>query len=195
MKNMTTIQSLISDLTSGNDDFAEFTVDQIVARGTEALPALFELLDSSNPNNRWWALRVLAVIHDPAVPPKLQEALHDPDHTIRQCAALGLSKQTSVAAIPDLIKILNDEDRLAARLAGDALISIGGPAVQPLIEILEGDDNSARIEAARALGIIGDTRAIPVLFAAWEDGSALLQHWIEQGFEKMGVGMQFFNPK
>ena len=109
---MTDIQSLIADLTSGNDEFAEFTVDQIVAKGTEALPALFELLDSSNPNNRWWALRVLAVIHDASVPPRLQEALHDPDHTIRQCAALGLSKQCSLAAIPDLIETLNDEDIL-----------------------------------------------------------------------------------
>ena len=94
-----------------------------------------------------------------------------------------------------MIKTLNDEDRLAARLAGDALISIGGPAVQPLIDVLEGDENGARVEAARALGLIGDTRAIPVMFAAWENGSALIQHWIEQGFEKMGVGMQFFNPE
>lgn len=190
----TQLQALISDLTSDDEVRAVAAVDNISALGIKALPALFKLLDESDPNKRWWAIRVLSAIPDPEVPERLRQALSDPDYTIRQCAALGLSQQPSVNTIPDLIQTLNDEDRLVARLAADALIAIGGPAVTDLIEVLENGPQSSQVESARALAVIGDTRAIPAMFAAWEDGSALIRHWIEQGFERMGVGMQFFKP-
>jgi HEAT repeat protein len=163
--------------------------------GAAALPALFELMDTPDPNKRWWAIRVLSAIPDPEVTLHLRKALSDPDYTIRQCAALGLSQQPDVESIPALIERLEDDDRLVARLAADALIAIGGPAVMDLIETLESGPQSSQIEAARALAVIGDTRAIPTMFAAWEEGSALIRHWIEQGFERMGVGMQFFEPE
>ena len=186
---------LISDLTSDDEVRAVAAVDKISALGSEALPALFELLDEPDPNKRWWAIRVLSAIPDQEVPQRLRQALRDPDYTIRQCAALGLSQQPSVDTIPDLIQTLNDDDRLVARLAADALIAIGGPAVTDLIEILENGGASSQVESARALAVIGDTRAIPAMFAAWEEGSALIRHWIEQGFERMGVGMKFFKPE
>jgi HEAT repeat protein len=191
----TDLQTLISNLVSDDDDRAVAAVDEISALGSEALPALFELLDTPDPNKRWWAIRVLSAIPDPEVPPRLRKALGDPDYTIRQCAALGLSQQPNIASIPDLIETLNDDDRLVARLAADALIAIGGPSVTDLIQTLENSPQPSKVEAARALAVIGDTRAIPAMFAAWEDGSALIQHWIEQGFERMGVGMQFFKPE
>ena len=188
------IPLLITQLTSGDEDQAIAAADQLTSIGKAALPALFALLDSPDPEERWWALRVLSAIPDPEVLPRLRQALEDPDYTIRQCAALGLSQQPDTDAIPALIQALNDKDRLVARLAGDALIAIGGPAVTSLIEALEIGPPAVRIEAARALSVIGDTRAIPAMFAAWEDGSTLVRHWIEQGFERMGVGMQFFQP-
>jgi HEAT repeat protein len=170
-------------------------VDEISAMGKKALPALFRLLDAPDPNKRWWAIRVLSAIPDPEVPEKLREALQDPDYTVRQCAALGLSQQPNLDSIPDLIQSLNDKDRLVARLAADALIAIGGPAVTILIQVLETGSQPSKVEAARALAVIGDTRAIPTMFAVWENGSALIRHWVEQGFERMGVGMQFFKPE
>ena len=115
------LQLLVSDLTSGDDAVAEKSVPQIAALGAKALPALFPLLDSADPENRWWALRVLAEIQHPDIPPQLCAALHDSDTSVRQCAALGLSGQPSAAAIADLAALLGDEDRLLARLSGDAL--------------------------------------------------------------------------
>jgi HEAT repeat protein len=189
------LQKLLTALTSDNDVSAVAAVDEISAMGKSALPALFELLESSDPNKRWWAIRVISAIPDPEVTRRLMKALHDPDYTIRQCAALGLSQQPNVDSIPDLIGTLDDEDRLVARLAADALIAIGGPAVTDLIETLENGPQTSQIEAARALAVIGDTRAIPTMFSAWENGSALIRHWIEHGFERMGVGMKFFEPE
>jgi hypothetical protein len=63
-----------------------------------------------------------------------------------------------------------------------------------LIDTLENGLQPSKVEAARALAVIGDTRAIPAMYTAWENGSALIRHWVEQGFERMGVGMQFFKP-
>jgi len=192
---LTDLQELLTALTSDDDVSAVAAVDEISAMGKEALPALFELLESSDPNKRWWAIRVLSAIPDPEVTTRLMKALHDPDYTIRQCAALGLSQQPNADSIPDLISTLDDDDRLAARLAADALIAIGGPSVTDLIQTLENGPQTSQIEAARALAVIGDTRAIPTMFSAWENGSALIRHWIEHGFERMGVGMKFFEPE
>ncbi len=52
----------------------------------------------------------------------------------------------------------------------------------------------ARREAARSLAAIGDPRAVPALYSVLEDDSALLVYWAEQGLERMGVGMVYFNP-
>lgn len=189
------LQALLSDLISDDDVRAVAAVDGLSALGKPALPALLAMCQDPDPNRRWWAIRVLSAIPDPQVPAQLRKALADPDYTVRQCAALGLSQQPTVDSIPDLIDTLNDHDRLVGRLAADALIAIGGPAVTDLIRVLETGPQPSRVEAARALAVIGDTRAIPAMFAAWEDGSALIRHWVEHGFERMGVGMQFFQPE
>jgi HEAT repeat protein len=191
----TDLQNLIANLLSDDENLSVAAVDKISAMGEAALPGLFTLLESPNPNRRWWAIRVLSAIPHPEVPPRLREALQDSDYTIRQCAALGLSQQPDITSIPDLVERLNDDDRLVARLAADALIAIGGPAVTDLIDTLENGPQPSKVEAARALAVIGDTRAIPVMYAAWENGSSLIRHWVEQGFERMGVGMQFFEPE
>ena len=169
-------------------------MNEIAALGESALQALFGILDSHDHDKRWWTLRALCLIQHPDVLHQLQASLRDTDPAIRQCAALGLSQQPHIDSIPALIATLSDSDRLTARLAGDALIAIGNLAVTALISTLKIGSPAAQIEAARALAAIGDTRAIPAMFAAWEGGSTLIQHWIEQGFEKMGVGMQFFKP-
>jgi HEAT repeat protein len=185
---------LIAKLTSRDDEVAEAVVGQLAALGETALPALFDLIESADAEKRWWALRALAVISHPEVPPRLWEALHDPDPAVQQCAALGLVKQPWGEATPDLIALLGAEDRLLARLSGDALIATGSPALPALITTLENGPQPARIEAARALALIGDKEAIPALFKAWQEGSSMVQHWAEEGLDRMGVGMQFFSP-
>ncbi len=174
---------------------AEAAAIEIAAFGREALPALESLLASENADHRWWFTRTLALIADPRASTMLLESFQDTDVAVRQCAALALKEQPTPEAIPALIIALDDTDRLLSRLAGDALIAQGEVAVPALIEILEKGEQRQQGDAARALALIGDTRAIPVMFEVWERGSILVQHWIEQGFERMGVGMTFFNPE
>jgi len=60
--------------------------------------------------------------------------------------------------------------------------------------VLNSSPQAARLEAARALALIADQRAIPSLFQALDGESALLEYWANEGLERMGVGMAFFIP-
>jgi HEAT repeat protein len=184
----------IEALTSGDDEQAEAAIPQIIAQGTSIFPALTELLSSPDPDQRWWALRAMAELDEPDVPALLVAALEDPDRSVRQCAALGLRLKPDPGGIEGLIESMQGQDPLLSSLAADALVAIGEPAVPALLDALSGGSPSARLQAVRALALIGDRRAIPALFAALEDQSSLVQYWAENGLEKMGVGMTFFKP-
>jgi HEAT repeat protein len=51
-----------------------------------------------------------------------------------------------------------------------------------------------RVNLARALALIGDTAAIPALFRALDDESAIVAHWADEGLERLGVGQVYFRP-
>jgi HEAT repeat protein len=69
--------------------------------------------------------------------------------------------------VEPLIAALKDGDQGVRRSATEALVKIGGPAVEPLIAA--SIDQDVRKYAARALGRIGDPRAVEPLSAALED--------------------------
>lgn len=186
--------ALIVEFTSGSDTRAEAAALELAAKGPKSLPLLKELTTEPNSDVRWWATRALAEIDDPGVPALLVHALVDPDPEVRYCGALALSCQPGEQAISNLIQALDTQDTLLARLAGIALVAMGDTAVPALIEVMDNRSHVARLEAARALSEIGDTRAIPALFKALEEGSVVLEYWASEGLEKMGVGMTFFEP-
>ena len=185
---------LTREFTRGSDIRAEKAALQLASAGSQSLEILSQLIEHQNPDVRWWATRSLAEIHTTEASQLLLKVLHDPEPEVRQCAALALRGQPRTESIPQLIHLLSAPDQLLARLAGDALIAIGGEAVPPLIEVMDEEPQPARLEAARALAAIGDTRAIPVLFKVFEGDSAIMEHWAEQGLEKMGVGTMYFKP-
>jgi HEAT repeat protein len=192
-----TLTDLLAALTSGDETRAEAAAAELAvlleALQPQALAALHGLLASPQADQRWWAVRALATLPGDEITPLLLQALEDQDTSVRQCAALGLRQRPDPRAVPGLVRTLDDPDPLARRLAGEALEAIGSEAVPALLAVMESGSHAARLEAARALANIGDTRAIPALFAALDD-SALLEHWANEGLERMGVGMSFFSP-
>ena len=186
--------ALISELLSGDDRRAEIAAHQLAAQGSAVLPALRDLLISADPEIRWWALRALAEINDPQVSQLLSPYLQDPDPAVRQCAALALRQQPATQAIPGLIACLEVEDKLLAHLASDALVAAGPQAVPALLEIVQNGPQPSRLGAVRALALLEDQRAIPALFQALDDESALVAHWADEGLQRMDIGMVFFKP-
>lgn len=96
-------------------------------------------------------LRALSELLDVASGKDLQLASYAID-------ALGMLGDTR--AIPRLIGALQIHDQDLPKAARSALIKIGPPAVLPLIESLRNSEGHWRIHALKALGGIGDPRAL-----------------------------------
>lgn len=197
---MQTLEKLIQDLTSGNENRAEKSARFFPDYGEDGLKALMDLFTSPFEDTRWWAVRAMAAF-DPDIYPKasayLIKGLEDPDPSVQACAAVGLREKPAPAGIPTLIKMLSHSDKLVARMAGDALVALKKASTTALIELLDRlvDDHSiAKVEAVRALALIGDPSSISTLFKVWENGSSMVQHWAEKGLNDMGIGMAFFDP-
>jgi len=191
--NVSSLQDLLSDLTSGSETRAEKAVPELIDLGQEAIPALLDLTHSSEVDHRWWGLRVLAQSpHSQAE--WLVPFLNDPAREVRQCAALGLAIKPDESATQPLVQALNDEDSMVSSLAVNALVKIGNAAVPSLIEVVKNAPQSARIHALRALAEIRDHRAIPVMMKVMEEDSALLQHWAKEGLDRLGLDMVYIKP-
>ena len=191
--NVASLQDLLNDLTSGSEARAEKAVPALIELGNEAVPALLELTRSSEADNRWWGLRVLAQAPQ-AQAEWLVPFLSDPAREVRQCAALGLALKRDENATEALVRALSDEDSMVSSLAVNALVKIGSPAVPALIDTVKDGSQSARIHALRALAEIRDHRAIPLMMKVMEEDSALLQHWAKEGLDRLGLDMVYIKP-
>jgi HEAT repeat protein len=194
------LDKLIDELLCGDENRAERSARSFPTYGEEGLQVLATLFSQPEPDARWWAVRALAAfdsVEYPQAGDVLISALQDSDVSVQACAAVGLRKNPSPAAIPNLIELLSHSDKLLARVAGDALVAQGKSATPVLVNLVEdlvADHNTAKVEAVRALALIGDPASISTLFTVWDKGSSMVQHWAEKGLNDMGIGMAFFDP-
>jgi HEAT repeat protein len=92
------------------------------------------------------------------------------------------------------LEALQNEDTLLRRLAGDALAAAGRQAIPGLVQAVEQGPAAVRIEVVRALAKMQHPDAIGPLFRSIDDPSSLVQHWAEEGLDRLGIGMAFFQP-
>lgn len=191
---MPELDSLFAELTCGDDIRADAAAIAIGRQGEPAVQSLGRLFKSRDADERWWAVRALGAIQEGDTTALLVEALYDPDQSVRHCAALAMRKRPDVTAISALIPLLSDEDRMLAHFSTDALIAIGKDGTPALLDVLNGKHLPARLEAVRALAMIADYASVSDLFNLLDSGSALLEYWANEGLQKMGIGMSFFEP-
>lgn len=185
---------MLQDLTAGDEARSESAVSPLIEAGEAAVPALLDLTRSADVDTRWWALRVLA--SSPHVRTEwLVPFLNDPAPEVRQCAALGLAGKPDESAVEPLVRALTDADSMVCSLAANALVKTGSPAVPPLIDAVKNGPQSQRIHALRALAELRDHRAIPVMMNVMQEDSALLQHWAQEGLERLGLDMVYIKPQ
>lgn len=129
-----------------------------------ALTSLITALRSSDWIVRMHAAKALGLVrHAEAIMP-LIPLLQDKVKAVREEAAAGLAA-IGDSAIPSLVNALRHEEWLVRLHAVEALGKTRSPqAVEPLLSVLFNDHDSAvREDAARALGEIGDVRAVEYL--------------------------------
>lgn len=188
------LNELLADLTSGDETRAEQAARALAAMGEESAQALRRLTNSDDADHRWWALCALS--QSPHLRTEdLLPFLNDPAPEVRQAAALGLASHPDEAAIQSLVQALSDPDSLVSTLACNALVSIGPACVPSLLNLPKDAPQRARIYATRALAEIADPRAIPALMTALEDESVMIQHWAEEGLERLGLDMVYLKPE
>ena len=189
MKNV--LDEQLAELTSGDDAKAEVAAAQIAASGSKSLPALVRLLDSPDTDTRWWAIRTLAQMQEPPLDILIRFA-GDEDEELRQCAILGLVHHPDERAVPILMQQLLGTEPVTVNLSASALLEIGTPAVDALLELPQDAPHLSRVEAVRALAGIGDGRCIPTLLQVMEEDSPALHYWAEKGLQKLGVDTIYF---
>jgi HEAT repeat protein len=115
------------------------------------------------------AARALGQIGDLVALAPLAAALNDRDSDVGQAVLAALGKMAA-PRLDQIIQILGvpavDDERKAA---AEALVQVGGSAVEPLIAALKHRNGFLRERAARALGRIGDARAIEPLIGILDD--------------------------
>ncbi len=193
-EHMPLLNELLADLTSGDETRAEKAANALAEMGEEAASALRVLSHSEDADQRWWALCALAQsphMRTEDLLPFLEDAVPE----VRQAAALGLAGHPDETAIRPLIRALSDPDSLVSTLASNALVAIGPACIPLLLDLPKDAPQRARINATRALAEIADPRAIPALMAALEDDSTIVQHWAEEGLERLGLNMIYLKPE
>lgn len=94
----------------------------------------------------------------------------DPQVRLRAAMLLGETPGDPNIAVPALVNSLADPHYNVVSMAQGALVKIGKPAVESLIETLQNGDPQVQQLAAGALGRIGDARAVEPLINAMQSG-------------------------
>jgi HEAT repeat protein len=139
----------------------------LLSFGKLAIPHLIAALDDRYHHEV--VKEVLAGFGEVAVAP-LIEALRRGSEAVREGAAKALGKIKDARAIKPLIEALGDF--VIRKSVIDALVSIGKPAVTPLIKALRDDNHLIRWGAAEVLGRLKNLRAVRPLLDALKDGVA-----------------------
>jgi HEAT repeat protein len=187
---VSSLDHLLEDLIGADEMRAESAASQLAQLGGSAIPALNALLQSSEADHRWWAVRTLAQMSNVDVDCFI-EALKDISSEVRQAAALALAAHPTEKAAPLLVRALNDNDAMLQTLAANALSAIGKSAVPILLDEFPQASSSVKIQMMRVLAEVRDPRAIPVMMKAMDDDSAILHHWCEIGLEQLGLDMVY----
>ncbi len=135
----------------------------VIESGDAVVEPLLEYVSSVNTEQRERVIAALGTLKVQQAVPAIVAVLADTTFTRRYVAAMALGEIGHPDGIPALIRALDDEVLLVRRYATRSLIKFNQSAVDVLIASL--GTASERVDAAviRALGDIGDRRALEPL--------------------------------
>ena len=157
-------------------------------------PALLALLVSTNEDERWWAVRGLALAGSRHCIPQLGGCLHDAAAAVRAAAAMALSELHThypadvVLELDAVATLLADDEGYVRQAAADSLAQCGDDAVPALGHVLRASEHQgARTRAAGALRKIATMKAAAILYALLNDENHLVRAYAYEGLDEMGL--------
>ena len=189
---MAAVPKLIEVLSNTDKEvvhYALWALMKIGAEAKDAVPALCRILDDESESIREMAAFALDAITDPIDLTVLSELkyMREGQSTV---SAADKRNNAAQAAVPYLIRRLNDESPQVRIKAAYALGSIGNPtAVPALIDMLQDNSEDIRGAAAWALGLIGRPAqaAVPDLINMLKDENDSIRHEIISGLGGIGT--------
>lgn len=147
----------------------------------------FENLQSGNPEARAEAIKYLGEEHYAPSVPYLAQLVEESDPGTQYLAAQALGKigDEAEAAVSSLLIGLRADDMYLRMAITGALIKIGNPSVAGLIKALFDKNKAVRRASAKALGKIGNKRAIKSLQVAANDQDSGVRKMCQQALERL----------
>lgn len=188
---MTPLEAFCAAVEAGDDGRAE-TLALTMTATDEA--TLLEMAGSSSIDERWWAIRALAVCGSEQTGPVLQAALVDEDASVRGAAALATAyvyRRHAEAVAPllsSVASLLADDEGMVRQCAADSLAHCGNAAVPVLERLLrESDHQGARSRAAGALRKIATADAAMVLYRVLNDSNHIVRTYAYESLDELGL--------
>ena len=160
--------------------------EDLLVIGSPAVPQLIEALTDRNESVAVFAAHLLGRIGDRRATEPLVEALDSPRWLLQLEATRALGDLGDARAARALVTVLESTYDFLPDVAADALAQIGPPAIEPLIDALKYDDTFVRRMAAKALGDIGDERAVTSLVAALTDDDLSVRGAAAEALDHVG---------
>jgi HEAT repeat protein len=185
------MQAWLAAVARQDDDEAERLATALTAADE---PALLALAVSADGDERWWAVRGLALVGEANCIPALTLRLQDSLPNVRAAAALALAHlharcPAEVTQQLDAVAgLLEDDEGYVRQAAADSLALCSDDGVPPLGSVLRySSHQGARTRAAAALRKIGTMRAAAILYALLNDQNHLVRAYAYEGLDEMGL--------
>jgi HEAT repeats len=143
-------------------------------------------LTDKRPAVRETAAHILGIFGSPTATPQLIEALQDPVPSVKIQAVKALGRVGDASAVPALLNALRGADEQMSSQIFTSLVQLGHAAVPALIEASASNSAWTRWHCLRALGEIGDGRALPVLVNALRDSDHSVAWMGAKGLVRFG---------
>ncbi|MDD5136734.1 MAG: HEAT repeat domain-containing protein, partial [Candidatus Omnitrophica bacterium] len=192
IKDASAVPSLIEALKEGDGEIRESSEKALVEiDDASAVTPLIEMLKDKNAEIRKVAAKILGKLGDQRAVGPLTDMLEKGDVWEVSYAAMGSLSELNVLPEALIVKtyirdLRSKDSEYAARPTIEALGRMGSPAVPALTEELKNGKNVWREDVVKALGSIGDGRAIAPLIEVLRDDSNDLRKAAVEALSKFG---------
>ncbi|WP_214019805.1 HEAT repeat domain-containing protein [Methanoculleus sp.] len=163
------IERYLNALQSDDEEIRAAAVAALQSLGSPAVEFLIMVLSDPHEGVRIAAAEGIGEIGDARGVDALILLTGDAGQDVRSAAAAALGRIGDARAIDPLIRLFGDAYTGVRSVAAAAVAALGPDALEPLEAALDDPVPVVRLTAARALGIIGNPRSIPLLIRHLED--------------------------